>query len=173
MTDDARPPMGRLDASWRGDYITKATAASVSGVDEGCVFCALIASGRPDAETYIVHQGTHAITILNAYPYTSGHVMVMPRRHVPDLQSLDADEHTELWNLVTHADGAVRRAYAPEGLNIGANVGRAAGAGIPGHLHIHLVPRWNGDTNFMTSIAEARVVPESLDVTWKRLTAAW
>jgi diadenosine tetraphosphate (Ap4A) HIT family hydrolase len=173
MSDDARPPMGRLDASWRGDYIAKATADEAAGVVDGCVFCTIMASGRPDHATFIVHHGTHAIVILNAYPYTSGHLMVMPRRHVADLQSLTVDEHTEFWTLVTQADTAIRIAYAPEGLNIGANLGRAAGAGIPGHLHVHLVPRWNGDTNFMTSIAEARVVPESLDVTWKRLTAAW
>ncbi len=165
--------MGRLDASWRGEYIAKATAAEASGPVEGCVFCAILTSGRPDEQTQVVHQGDSAVVILNAYPYTSGHVMVMPRRHLAGLDELATNEHRELWELVTHADAAIRRAYRPEGMNIGANLGRAAGAGIPGHLHVHVVPRWNGDTNFMTSIAEARVVPEALDVTWKRLRDSW
>ena len=165
--------MGRIDASWRGEYIAQATAAEVAGPVEGCVFCSILAGGRPDEQTHIVHRGDAVIVILNAYPYTSGHVMVMPRRHVGGLDELDIDEHRELWGLVTYAEAAIRRAYSPEGMNIGANLGRAAGAGIPGHLHVHVLPRWNGDTNFMTSIAEARVVPEALDVTWKRLRDSW
>jgi ATP adenylyltransferase len=126
-----------------------------------------------DESNYIVHRGKHCIVILNAYPYTSGHCMVMPVRHVGTLVDLNADEATELWSLVTHASAALGSAYAPEGINVGANLGRAAGAGIPGHLHVHLVPRWNGDTNFMTAIAETRVVPESLASSWRKLRAAW
>lgn len=178
---EGRPPMGRLDASWRGDYIAKATADDRQRARGGasvdhprlCVFCQILASGEPDETTHIVHHNEHVIAILNAYPYTSGHVMVMPRRHVASLDGLTAEEHTALWCTVTEATEVVTRAYGAEGLNVGANLGRAAGAGIPGHLHVHVVPRWNGDTNFMTAIAETRVVPESLDVSWQRLRQAW
>ncbi len=181
MSEDDRPPMGRIDASWRGEYITKTTSdervdaeGGVAPEDEQrCVFCRILGSGGTDRERLIVHRDTSVIVILNAYPYTSGHVMVMPRRHVASLSALTTDEHSALWASVTDATEAVTRAYQPEGMNIGANLGRAAGAGIPGHLHVHIVPRWNGDTNFMTAIAEARVVPEALDVTWQRLHRAW
>ena len=111
--------------------------------------------------------------ILNAYPYNSGHVMVLPNRAVADLDDLTREEHEELWRLVTDAVTAIRAAYSPEGVNVGLNLGRAAGAGVPDHLHVHCLPRWAGDTNFMTSVAETRVLPEPLDETHSRLTAAW
>ena len=176
-----RPPMGRLNADWRGTYIEEATAQerdSTAGraahADAGrCVFCSLLTSDRPDRETHIVHRGVAVFSILNAYPYTSGHAMVMPNRHVSDLSELEAAEQAELWTELIRLTEVVKRAYDPEGLNVGINLGRAAGAGIPGHLHIHCGPRWNGDTNFMTAIAETRVVPESLDRTWTKLVAAW
>jgi ATP adenylyltransferase len=174
----------RLRADWRGEYITAATeterADKANGMraedGERCVFCRILsgeARDRADETNYIVHRGKHCIVILNAYPYTSGHCMVMPIRHVGTLVDLAADEASELWEFVTHASGALGVAYSPEGINVGANLGRAAGAGIPGHLHVHLVPRWNGDTNFMTTIAETRVVPESLAATWRKLHDAW
>lgn len=189
----------RLRADWRGEYITAATEAErvdrANGMraedGERCVFCRILA-GTADSPAHvfpapdstacdpvadearlIVHRGQHCLVILNAYPYTSGHCMVMPVRHVGTLVELNAEESTELWNFVTHATAALGVAYSPEGINIGANLGRAAGAGIPGHLHVHLVPRWNGDTNFMTTIAETRVVPESLPTTWRKLHDAW
>lgn len=173
--------MGRLSAHWRGDYITAATEEERRDVEAGhrpgdrvrCVFCAILEGGRPDADTYVLHRGATCFAILNAYPYTSGHLMVMPLRHEGELDSLTTDEHAELWDTVRHAVGALKRAYAPEGINVGVNLGRAAGAGVPGHLHVHLVPRWNGDTNFMTATAETRVVPESLARTWQRLAEAW
>lgn len=175
------PALGRLDASWRAEYITRATADEDADVARGvaieakerCVFCGIFASGKPDEETHILATGDHVIAILNAYPYTSGHLMVMPRRHVGALGELTDPEHDELWRFVRHATGAMERAYNPGGMNVGANLGRAAGAGIPGHLHIHVLPRWDGDTNFMTSIAETRVVPESLAVSAQRLRATW
>ena len=184
LNPDPSPALGRLDASWRGEYIMKATAdedadvaAGLGAGDEArCVFCRILESGRSgtsDEENLIVHRGTEAIVILNAYPYTSGHLMVMPIRHVGSLSELTDSEHTEVWALLRHATGAITRAYNPGGLNVGANLGRAAGAGIPGHLHIHALPRWDGDTNFMTAIAETRVVPEALSTTWSRLRAAW
>lgn len=173
--------MGRLNADWRGTYIEEATAQEREDTALGaaqadaarCVFCSLLTSGRPDRETHIVHRGAAVFSILNAYPYTSGHAMVMPIRHVSGLSDLDGTEQTELWSELIHLTEVAKRAYDPEGLNVGINLGRAAGAGIPGHLHIHCVPRWNGDTNFMTAIAETRVVPESLDRTWTKLVAAW
>ena len=126
-----------------------------------------------DRENLILHRGETAFVILNAYPYSSGHLMVIPYRHVGEVESLTAEEHSELWAFGSDAVRALKNSYSPEGINLGANLGRAAGAGVPGHLHIHVVPRWNGDTNFMTSIAEARVMPESLDSSASRLRAAW
>jgi diadenosine tetraphosphate (Ap4A) HIT family hydrolase len=168
--------MGRIDASWRSDYLASTTSAGTgesAGSGEACVFCRLLASEEPDAVTHIVKRAGPVMAILNAYPYTSGHLMCMPTRHVGTLDGLTDDEYTALWSLTRDATVACTRAYQPEGLNVGANLGRAAGAGIPGHLHVHIVPRWNGDTNFMTSIAEVRVVPEALDRTWQKLTDAW
>lgn len=174
-----RPVMGRIDASWRGEYITAATSAErAAGAADpatvaGCVFCRILASGAEDPDIHVLSRGEHVFAILNAYPYTSGHLMCMPYRHVGDLTELTAEEQVELWDFVRQATAACTRAYQPEGLNVGANLGRAAGAGVPGHLHVHVVPRWHGDTNFMTAIAETRVVPESLAVSWDRLTKAW
>ena len=173
--------MGRLDAHWRGEYIATATsderANRDSGVDatseDHCVFCAILLGSEPDEQTYVVARTALAACILNAYPYTSGHVLVMPTRHVGGLSDLSIEEYEALFVQIRRATEAVTRAYLPEGLNVGMNLGRAAGAGIPGHLHAHVLPRWNGDTNFMTSIVETRVVPESLYRTWEKLRAAW
>ena len=139
---------------------------------EGCVFCRILTADLPDDETVVVWRGDRCAALLNAYPYTSGHLMVMPARHVGELEEL-GDEAVELWAAVTVGVRALKAAYRPEGINVGANLGRAAGAGVPGHFHVHLLPRWNGDTNFMTSVAETRVLPESLDATWAKLRAAW
>ncbi len=176
-----RPPIGRLAAHWRGEYIESATGTERAHVEVGvdpdseerCVFCAIVAGRSPHMDDHVVHRDPLAVCILNAYPYTSGHVLVMPARHVGELDALTDQEYESLFLLVRRAATAITRAYHPGGLNIGMNLGRAAGAGIPGHLHAHVLPRWNGDTNFMTSIAEARVVPESLDQTWSKLRAAW
>jgi diadenosine tetraphosphate (Ap4A) HIT family hydrolase len=164
-------PLGRLWAGWRTEYVSSAGAEGPG--DEGCVFCRILASGLPDAETKVVWRGSSVVALLNAYPYTSGHLMVMPVGHVGEVEDLSADEHTELWAAVTAGVRALKAAYRPEGINVGANLGRAAGAGVPGHFHVHLLPRWNGDTNFMTSVAEVRVLPESLDATWAKLSSAW
>jgi diadenosine tetraphosphate (Ap4A) HIT family hydrolase len=159
----------RLWAGWRSAYVT-----DVANVDvDGCVFCAILTSGLPDTETHIVWRGDQCVVILNAYPYTSGHLMVLPRRHVGELEDLDAAEHAELWRAATDAVRAIKRAYQPGGVNLGANLGLAAGAGVPGHAHVHVVPRWTGDTNFMTSIAETRVLPESLDASARRIRDGW
>ncbi|MGQ0743570.1 MAG: HIT family protein [Acidimicrobiales bacterium] len=138
-----------------------------------CVMCSISADPAQDEEFYVVVRGRTTIAVLNIYPYTSGHLMVLPTRHVSSPELLPADEGAELWAMATRAVAALRQAYEPDGINLGANIGRAAGAGVPGHLHLHCLPRFNGDTNFMTTVAEARVLPESLDSTYRRLKASW
>jgi len=147
--------------------------ASSSEGEPLCVFCEIVASPGPDEERMIVWSGEAVVAVLNAYPYASGHVMVMPRRHARELEDLNAAEAAELWQAVHAGVAAMKSAYHPDGINLGVNLGRAAGAGIPAHLHVHIVPRWLGDTNFMTSVAGARVLPEPLPVSWQRLQAAW
>lgn len=167
----------QLWAGWRAHYVT--TVANVSetarpGADgPDCVFCAILASDAPDEERHVLHVGETAVALLNAYPYASGHLLVMPRRHVAGLGDLDATEAAEVWATVRDGVEALETAYRPDGCNIGANLGRAAGAGIPDHLHIHLVPRWAGDTNFMTTVASVRVMPEPLSDSWAKVRAAW
>ena len=172
MTDAG---LGRLWAGWRSEYIESVgdSAPPSAGDDDGCVFCRILGSGLEDAETKVVWRSERVVALLNAYPYTSGHAMVLPARHVGELEDLAPDEAAELWAAVTDGVRALKAAYRPEGINVGANLGRAAGAGVPGHFHVHLLPRWNGDTNFMTSVAEVRVLPESLDATWSKLRSAW
>jgi ATP adenylyltransferase len=119
------------------------------------------------------HPSGAAAALLNAYPYATGHLMVMPVRHEAAIEALDADEAATVWQGIAFAVRALKAAYQPDGLNIGANLGRSAGAGIPGHVHVHVLPRWHGDTNFMTSVADTRVLPEALSVTAARIRAAW
>jgi len=160
----------RLWAGWRSEYVG---SASVGDTDGGCVFCRILASADPPEQTYLLWRDDTCAALLNAFPYTSGHLMVLPVRHVAEFEDVRADEAAALWALLADATRALKAAYSPDGLNIGANLGRAAGAGVPGHFHVHCLPRWNGDTNFMTSTAEARVLPESLPVTYERLVKAW
>jgi diadenosine tetraphosphate (Ap4A) HIT family hydrolase len=161
----------RLWAGWRSAYVEEAAAIPES--DTTSPFRAILASGQPDTETHIVWRGTECFAILNAYPYTNGHLMVMPYREVGELEDLTPEEHDELWGGVTQAVQAVRAAYRPDGMNLGMNLGRTAGAGVPSHLHVHVLPRWNGDTNFMTSVADTRVLPETLSSSAARIRAAW
>ena len=141
--------------------------------DGDSLFEAIEQAGVPDDESFIVHRGDTCCVIMNAYPYTSGHMLVLPRRAAPDLQSLTAEEHEELWLTVRSAVAALHAALSPDGVNVGLNLGRAAGAGIEGHLHVHVLPRWAGDTNFTTTTAGTRVLPEALGETWRRITEAW
>ena len=134
---------------------------------EVCVFCAALV--RVDAESLIVARGDTCFVILNLYPYNNGHLMVVPNRHIGSLAGASPKELTELMTLTRRAELALAEAYRPHGMNLGINVGRSAGAGVPGHLHMHLVPRWDGDTNFMTVVGETRVVPEELPRTLSRL----
>ena len=162
-------PLERLWAGWRAPYLDEVTSDAPRS-DE-CLFCRL-AAADPD-EAYVVARDEHAFVVLNAYPYTSGHMMVAPLRHEGDLETLPAEDATALMHLTQRAVAAVKLAYSPEGVNVGVNLGEAAGAGVPGHLHVHVVPRWNADTNFMTAIAETRVLPEPLPTTLAKLRAAW
>lgn len=167
-------PLERLWAGWRLAYVTSAADEGDGDSDgDGCVFCRILASDEPPERTYVLWRGQRCAALLNAFPYTSGHLMVMPARHVAELEDLEPAEAAELWGGVTDAVRALKAAYRPHGLNLGVNLGRPAGAGVPGHVHVHALPRWDGDTNFMTVAAEARVLPEALPDTWSRLRAAW
>ncbi len=139
---------------------------SASGETSGCIFCHTTDPGRDDL---ILLRGRVSFVILNLYPYNSGHLMVVPNRHVATLASLDADEQAELMRFTRFAEIALMEAYIPQGLNVGINLGRPAGAGVLDHLHVHLVPRWNGDTNFMTVVGDVRVLPEDLPTSANRL----
>ncbi|HVM65028.1 MAG TPA: HIT domain-containing protein [Acidimicrobiales bacterium] len=163
----------QLWAGWRRDYIVAATEAERLGDGEGCVFCAIAAGGAPSQDNGVVWRGSLTYAVLNAYPYASGHLLVLPLRHVEDLAQLTDEESRQLWETMRTAVEALGAAYEPDGVNLGANLGRAAGAGIPSHVHLHAVPRWSGDTNFMTSVAGTRVMPESLPDSWRRLSEAW
>ena len=160
-----------LWSGWRATYITEVAGRPVPG--EGSLFEQILASGRPDRETYVVHRGPTCFVILNLYPYTSGHVLVLPRRAVATLDGLTVEESTELWETVRRTVATVEAVYRPEGMNVGVNLGRAAGAGVPDHLHVHRGPRWEGDTNFMPVIAGVRVMPEYLEATYDRLRPAF
>jgi ATP adenylyltransferase len=153
--------LDRLWSPWRLDYVTDKTPRT------GCVFCD--ATRSADQQSLIVFRGSLAYVILNKYPYNNGHLMVVPYRHTSTLTTLDATELSELMVLTQRAESVLRQAYRLEGINIGVNLGRSAGAGIEEHLHIHLVPRWAGDTNFMTVVGETRVLPETLPDTAERL----
>ncbi len=166
----------RLWAGWRASYLAQVTSEEVEPAgdrERGCVFCRILASDEPDSVTHVVWRGSHVFAILNLYPYSSGHLLVLPYRHVGELESLAPDEATELWATLTTAVVALKKAFGADGVNVGVNLGRAAGAGVLGHVHAHAVPRWLGDTNFVTTVAEARVVPEPLDVTASRLRSVW
>lgn len=166
--------MERLWAGWRLPYISGNEGDSpVPAVPGLSLFEGIERSGLADAETYVLWRGEWCFALLNAYPYSTGHLMVLPKRAVPELEDLTAEEHIELFAAVRDGVVALKAAYSPHGVNVGINLGRGAGAGVPDHLHVHCVPRWTGDTNFMTSVAEARVLPESLGDTWMRLVGSW
>ena len=167
----------QLWAGWRHDYIVQATererAGGVAQGEDDCVFCRLAASGPPSEDNLVVWRGDLTFVVMNAYPYASGHVLVLPLRHTGALAELTSDESAELWAATQTAVAAIGVAYEPDALNMGANLGRAAGAGLPSHVHLHVLPRWSGDTNFMTAVAGTRVMPETLPLSWKRLADAW
>src|ERR1700710_195023 len=131
-----------------------------------------MAAASNDEETLIAFRGQHNFVVLNRFPYTSGHIMVVPYRHVADLAGIDETAATELMALTRAAEQHLRQLYRPDGLNIGMNIGESAGAGIAGHIHMHILPRWVGDANFMTTVGQTRVLPEDLNVTWRRVKDA-
>ncbi|HEX2050266.1 MAG TPA: HIT domain-containing protein [Actinomycetota bacterium] len=153
--------MERLWSPWRMQYL------AASGDDDGCFLCA--ASQPVEDDAGVLHRGDAAFVMLNAFPYNTGHVMVAPVRHVGDLDALEPAERAEIMELTTRAVAVVRAAMDAHGFNVGMNLGRAAGAGVPGHLHVHVVPRWGGDTNFMPVVAHTKVLPEMLDETASKL----
>ena len=153
--------MDFLWTPWRYAYVTNADKA------EGCVFC--VKQNEDDRAALIVHRGEHNFVILNAYPYTSGHVMVVPYAHLDSLLNLPREAAVEMMSLTQKIEGVLRKLYHPDGINLGMNIGKAAGAGVAGHIHMHVLPRWVADANFMTTVAETRVLPEDLETTWERV----
>lgn len=162
----------RLWTGWRASYVRSVGTDAVPPGD-GSVFTRILQSGLPDAETNIVHRGRLCFAILNAYPYGTGHLLVLPYREVADLEDLDPEETAELWATVTDAVRAVKGAYGPDGVNVGINLGKPAGGSVSGHLHVHVLPRWTGDANFMTAVANTRTLPEPLDETAAKIRDAW
>ena len=157
--------MDYLWTPWRYAYITAAGSAT------GCIFCEA-PKVKDDEKTLIVHRARHCYVILNRYPYTNGHVMVVPYVHLDELQKLPAEPAAEMMALTQRIEGVLRNLYRPDGINLGMNIGKAAGAGIAGHIHMHVLPRWVADANFMSVVGEVRVLPETLDVTWKKIRDA-
>jgi ATP adenylyltransferase len=158
--------MDFLWSPWRYQYVTTAERTSQ------CIFCEIPAAHR-DAENYVVYRGRLNFVILNRYPYTSGHLMVVPYEHQASLVGVAADTLSEMILLARQAEIHLRANYQPDGLNMGINIGKAAGAGVAGHIHMHVLPRWVADANFMTSVGETRVLPEDLQETYRKLTLAW
>jgi ATP adenylyltransferase len=156
--------MERLWTPWRLSYVTGA-----SGGATGCIFCEATSSSSADHDALVLIRRQHAYVILNRYPYNNGHLMVVTNRHVPSLEAATPDEREALMELTRYSEMALAEGYAPHGINVGINLGRPAGAGVVGHLHLHLVPRWNGDTSFMSVIGNVRVLPEELGQTAERL----
>jgi diadenosine tetraphosphate (Ap4A) HIT family hydrolase len=160
----------RLWNGWRAAYVGSAPESSAGS---GSLFTEILQSGLSDEDSNIVHRGKLVFAILNAFPYATGHILVVPYRVVADLEDLTEDEAGELWATTTDAVRAVRAAYQPGGVNVGLNLGKPAGGSVSEHLHVHVVPRWVGDGNFMTAIANTRTLPEALSDTAARLRAAW
>ena len=153
--------MDYLWTPWRYAYVSKA------GKPGGCVFCQKQA--EDDRAAFILHRGRYCFVLLNIFPYTSGHLMVIPYEHLDELRKLAPEAAAEMMELARRIEGILRRAYRPDGINLGMNIGQAAGAGVAEHIHMHVLPRWIADSNFMTTIGETRMLPETLEQTWERL----
>ena len=157
--------MDYLWTPWRYAYVSTAEKAT------GCVFCNAVNAGD-DEKNLIVYRGQQCFIILNAYPYTPGHVMVVPYAHLDELRKLPAQAASEMMALSQRLESVLRELYTPDGINLGMNIGKAAGAGIAGHIHMHVLPRWVADANFMSVVGETRVLPETLEETWRRMSTA-
>jgi len=160
--------MEHLWTPWRMTYL--------QGTDpkpEGCLFCNVASTPEADATTFVLQRGQSAFVILNLYPYNNGHLMVVPFAHVESIEGLSPEQLGEVMALSQTCLAVLRQAYNPQGFNMGINIGGAGGAGVPGHVHLHIVPRWNGDNNFMSTLADTRVIPETIEQTYERLRALW
>lgn len=160
--------MDVLWSPWRYDYIKSAENSSTAQTS-GCVFCDVLTNPASDEEKFIVHRAGYNFVILNIYPYISGHLMIVPYAHLADLDAAPKETTDELMDLTKSCQGILREVYEPHGMNVGMNFGKAAGAGVAGHLHLHILPRWVGDANFMTAVGETRTIPESLETTYNKL----
>jgi ATP adenylyltransferase len=158
----------RLWTPWRRAYLEGGDSHAA-----GCFLCAHAADAEHDGENLVLLRGESVFVLLNLYPYNSGHLMVAPYAHTGDFVGLDAGIASELMHVTQRSVGVLQSVYAPDGFNVGMNLGKSAGAGVPDHLHVHVVPRWNGDTNFMPVVGETKVLPESLEQTYTRLAAAF
>ncbi|EZQ03064.1 HIT domain-containing protein [Acidianus sp. RZ1] len=156
--------MNFLWAPWRNKYVSDNSKKK----DKKCIFCTFLNESN-DTENLIVYREKTAYVILNRFPYNPGHIMIVPNRHIPSLELLSDEESLEMLKLVKKSMSILRKIYSPDGFNIGINIGRVAGAGIEEHVHVHIVPRWNGDANFMPVLANTKVLPESLDDTYNKL----
>lgn len=169
--------MGHVDqlwAGWRAEYVVKASSDSRSrraGIDAPvCILCELEDKG---SDHYVIARNEHCFAVMNLYPYSNGHLMVVPREHHQDLNDYSKDVRGSLIEMTNTATQVLQAVYNPDGINLGVNMGEAAGAGIPGHLHMHVLPRWNADTNFVSTIANTRVLPETLQSSYQRINEAW
>jgi len=158
--------MDYLWTPWRYAYVTGADKPT------GCIFCDIVNNPGDDQARKIVHRGQHCFIILNTYPYTPGHVMVVPYAHLDELRKLPTEAAQEMMSLTQKMEGVLRELYRPDGVNLGMNIGKAAGAGVAGHIHMHVLPRWVADANFVSVIGETRMLPETLDVTWEKISRA-
>jgi ATP adenylyltransferase len=167
--------LDRIWNGWRADYVGAASDAAASPAlpTDSSVFTQILNSGLSDEDAFIVYRSSLCFVILNAFPYSSGHVLVLPYREVAQLEHLTSEESLDLWGTVTQATQALRQSHRPHALNVGINLGSAAGGSVAQHLHVHIVPRWNGDANFMTSVANARTIPEPLPLTASKIRQAW
>jgi ATP adenylyltransferase len=156
--------MKQLWAPWRMKFLEQHS--------KGCVFCNILKENS-DHKNLIVYRGKSIFVVLNRYPYTSGHILIVVNSHHPTLENMDSESQSELMTLITKSLKVLRRIYKPDGFNIGTNIGKSAGAGIDGHLHFHIVPRWAGDANFMETLAGTKIIPESLDDSFQRILAEW
>ena len=161
--------MDRLWSPWRYEYI--ASGGAQGSESRGCVLCSIQADPDRDEANFVLHRGTLSFVVLNIYPYISGHLLIVPNEHVGDLDAAPKETTDELMDLTKRCQTALRAAYQPAGFNLGMNLGKSAGAGISDHIHIHILPRWAGDTNFMSAIGETRVISEDLASTYEKLRA--
>jgi ATP adenylyltransferase len=160
--------MDLLWSPWRYDYINS-SENKTNAAPGGCVFCDILKSPAADEEKFILHRAGHNFVILNIYPYVSGHLMIVPFAHLADLDRAEKEVTGEMMDLAKLCQSALREVYQPNGMNLGMNFGKAAGAGVAEHFHMHILPRWIGDVNFMTSIGQTRTIPESLETTYEKL----